>query len=211
MFNLKKYQQVSLALIATSSLFSIPLYAETAQDIDPSDVARANTSITIGATNNGQVKGVVSYAFSINETQQGMVYLEGNMDKEGSYQDSRVQYFQVFNLESKIVPKIAASLDVIDNASLTSTALGAVVAVTPTEKFAMYLRAGVLGGKYKSESTQYFGVNDDSAVGGMAAGYFTYKTGSDGTFIMFSPEYTYVDGDIETSKLKTYASYRDSS
>jgi hypothetical protein len=37
----------------------------------------------------------------------------------------------------------------------------------------------------------------------MAAGYFSLKTGSDGTYIMLSPEYTYTGGDIETSTLKT--------
>ncbi|MCX2760468.1 hypothetical protein OQJ65_19440 [Vibrio sp. Sgm 22] len=194
----KKFALTALAALTLSSTF---VMAE--EDHDPSDVARATTSFTVGATNNGDVKGALTYAFSVNDTQQGMVAVEGNMDKEGKYSDARAQYFHVFNFDDPTVPKVAASLDLIDNASMTTAALGAVVAITPVEQFSMYLRGGVLGGEYSDAMTRKFGVSDNSTVGGMAAGYFTVKTGSDGTYVMVSPEYSYTGGDIETSTLKT--------
>lgn len=192
---------VSLTALTALVLTSTSLYAE--EDHDPSDIARATTSFTVGATNNGDVKGMLTYGFGVTDTQQGMVAVEGNMNQEGKYNDSRIQYFHVFNFENPTVPKIAASIDMIDNASMTTAALGAVVAITPVEQFSMYLRGGVLAGEYSDAMTNQFNVSDDSAVGGMAAGYFTLKTGQDGTYVMLSPEYTYVDGDIETSTLKS--------
>jgi hypothetical protein len=132
-----------------------------------------------------------------------MVVAEADMNNEGKYKDARAQYFHVFNFENSLVPKVAASFDLIDNASMTTAALGAVVAITPAEKFSMYLRGGVLGGEYSDALTSQFNVSDNSTVGGMASGYFTLKTGNDGTYVMINPEYTYAGGDIETSTLKT--------
>ncbi|GEA62113.1 hypothetical protein [Vibrio comitans] len=192
---------ISFTALTTLILASTSLYAE--EDHDPSDVARATTSFTVGATNQGDVKGFLTYGFGVTDTQQGMVAVEANMNKEGKYNDSRVQYFHVFNFDNPTVPKVAVSLDVVDNASLTTAALGPVIAVTPTEQFSMYFRGAVLGGAYSDAATRQFGVSDDSAVGGMAAAYFTVKTGKDGTYITLTPEYTYVDGDIETSSLKS--------
>lgn len=190
-----------LSIITAATLLSANVYAE--EEHDPSDVASATTSFTVGATNKGDVKGFLTYSFGVNENQQGMVALEGNMNKSGEYNDSRLQYFHVFNLDDQVVPKVAVSLDVIDNPTMTVGALGTVVAVTPVERFSMYLRAEVLGGEYSDEFIQEFGVTDKSALGGIAAGYFTLKTGSDGSYVMLAPEYTYVDGDIESSTLKT--------
>lgn len=197
--SLKK--SISLTTFAIIALSSASLYA--AEENDPSDVARASTSFTLGATNKGDVKGFLTYGFGVNDTQQGMIAAEVNLDNETKYRDARLQYFHVFNFESSTVPKIAASIDIIDNASMTTGALGAVVAITPADYFSMYLRAGVLAGQYSDTMTNQFGVNDDSAFGGMVAGYFTFKTGADGTFIMLNPEYTYVSGDIDTSSFKS--------
>ncbi|WP_299695595.1 hypothetical protein [uncultured Vibrio sp.] len=192
---MKLNEKFALTALAALTLSSTLVMAE--EDHDPSDIVRASTSFTVGATNNGDVKGYLTYAFPVNDTQQGMVAVEGK------YSNARAQYFHVFNFDDPTVPKVAASLDLIDNASMTTAALGAVVAITPVEQFSMYLRGGVLGGEYSDAMTRQFGVSDNATVGGMAAGYFTLKTGSDGTYVMVHPEYTYTDGDIETSTLKT--------
>ncbi|MDR9825640.1 hypothetical protein RCJ22_08500, partial [Vibrio sp. FNV 38] len=196
----------SLIILSILAFCSAPSFAQDSQDHDPSDVSKPITSFMVGVTNTGDVKGFGSYAFDVNDSQKGMLLLEGDMSSEGDYKSSRIQYFQAFFTGSPIAPVAAASLDIIDNDAMTSISLGGLVAVTPTEKFSMYLRAGLLGGQYKSDMTDLHGVNDDSATGGTAAAWFTYKTGADGTYVTFHPEYIYVDGDIETETLKT--SYR---
>ncbi|WP_221075425.1 hypothetical protein [Agarivorans aestuarii] len=198
---MKLNKKFALTAFAALILSNTSVMAE--EDNDPSDIARATTSFTVGVTNQGDVKGALTYAFAVNDTQQGMVVAEGNMNNKGEYSDARAQYFHVFNFNNPIMPKVAASIDLIDNASMTTAALGAVVAITPTENFSMYLRGGVLGGEYSDAMTSQFGVSDNSAFGGMAAGYFTLKTGKDGTYVMLSPEYTYAGGDIETNTLKS--------
>jgi hypothetical protein len=71
---------VSLTALTALVLTSTSLYAE--EDHDPSDIARATTSFTVGATNNGDVKGMLTYGFGVTDTQQGMVAVEGNMNQE---------------------------------------------------------------------------------------------------------------------------------
>ena len=198
---MKLRKNFTLTTLTLLTFTSYTAFAE--EEHDPSDIARATSSFTVGATNKGDVKGMLTYGFAVNSNQQGMVVAEGNMNKQGNYNDARAQYFHVFNFENPTVPKVAASLDVIDNTSMTTAALGAVIAVTPTDNFSMYLRGGVLGGEYSDSMTNQFSVSDNAAYGGMAAGYFTIKTGNDGTYITLSPEYTYAGGDIETSTMKS--------
>ncbi|WP_391090843.1 hypothetical protein [Vibrio sp. NH-UV-68] len=196
-----KNNKILLSFIASLALTGTNAFAENTED--PSDVASAVTSFTASLNNGGDVKGQITYSFNVNESQQGMVALEGTMNDHGKYKDSRLQYFHVFDLGNPVAPKVAASLDMVDNDLMSTAAVGAVVAITPVERFAMYIRVGALTGQYSDEVTQQFNVADNSANGVMAAGYFTVKTGNDGTYFMVAPEYTYVDGDVETSALKT--------
>lgn len=126
------------------------------------------------------------------------------MDKEGDYKDSRLQLFQVFNLDSKVSPRIAASLDFIDNKQLSTAALGAIsIFKTPMDSLTFYGRAAVMGGQYSDSTTDAFNVSDNSIIGGMGAIYGVWQTGEDGTYLAVYPEYNYLDGDITTETLKT--------
>ncbi len=172
--------------------------------IDPSDLTAVSTSAYVGMSNQGDVKFSSSFGFGLDNGQMAMGTLEAGLDKEGKYKDSRAQYFHVFNRDSAVVPRVAASLDIIDNNNFTTAAAGAVAMINPDiENVLLFGRVGVLAGEYKDGFTQKMGETDDDVVGAMAAAYLSWKPGADGTYFMFSPEYTYMDGAIETSTLKT--------
>lgn len=44
-----------------------------------------------------------------------MFTAEATMNNEGTYDNSCIQYFQVFDIDSKTMPKVAGSLDIIDD------------------------------------------------------------------------------------------------
>nr|WP_242425541.1 hypothetical protein [Vibrio vulnificus] len=135
---------------------------------------------------------------------ESMVSLEGTMNKEGKYSDSRLQYFHVFSINNAVTPRVAVSLDVIDNETATTAALGAIsIFRTPIESLTFFGRVGALTGKYSDAALSNFGVTDSNLVGGMGAAYAVWKTGQDGTFLALYPEFTYLSGDIESSTVKT--------
>lgn len=118
-----KMTALSTALLAT---ISISAFADDTQKVDPSDMTRASTNMYVATNNIGDLKlsGALSYTYD--NGQMSMVTLEGSMDNEGKYKDSRAQYFHVFNINNAITPRVAASLDIIDNASFTTAAVGGV-------------------------------------------------------------------------------------
>ncbi len=171
---------------------------------DPSDLTETNTSAYVSMSNQGSVKASVSGDFAYKNGQTGMLTVEGTMDKEGSYSDSRLQYFHVFSIDNSVVPRAAFSLDVIDNEMFTSASFGGVAAIMPGVKgLSIFPRAGALVGEYSDSSLQAFNVDKSEALGGSAALYVMYTMGKDGTYIGAWPEYNYLDGDIETSILKS--------
>lgn len=171
---------------------------------NPSDLTETSTSAYVGVNNQGGFKGAVSADVKINARQTGMFTIEGSMNKDGQYSDSRLQYFHVFNTDNSIIPKAAASLDIIDNDMFTSASVGATLAVNSGVKgLNIFPRVGVLAGKYSQQALNQFGVNNDVAVGGSAALYIMYTMGRDGTYIGVWPEYNYLGGEIEASTLKT--------
>ncbi|MGS0693346.1 hypothetical protein [Shewanella sp. 0m-4] len=158
--------------------------------------------------NKGDVKLSGSLAYTLDNGQMAMGTIEGTMNKQGDYNDSRIQYFHVFNIDNAVTPRVAASLDIIVNQQFTTTTAvgGIVMFTTPAESLNIFVRGGVLAGSYDEDFANAMGESDTHThtdiVGGMAA-YFSWKTGDDGTYIMFSPEYTYLGGSIEDNTLKT--------
>lgn len=190
----------TLGLALTANVFA----QEQVHDVDPSDLTKASTSAYVGVNNKGDVKLSGSLAYTLDNGQMAMGTIEGTMNKEGDYNDSRIQYFHVFNIDNAVTPRVAASLDIIDNQQFTTAAVGGIVMfTTPAESLNIFVRGGVLAGSYDEDFANAMGESDTDIVGGMAAAYFSWKTGDDGTYIMFSSEYTYLGGSIEDNTLKT--------
>ncbi|WP_248642471.1 hypothetical protein [Vibrio crassostreae] len=204
MINRKTLSLSILSIAATAPLLAAaPLFAAESEP-NPSDLTETSTSAYFGMSNQGDVKGSISGDFHFDNGQTGMLTVEGTMTQQGKYSDSRVQYFHVFSTENKIVPRAALSLDVIDNSMFTSASLGGVAAIdTGVKGLQLFPRLGVLAGEYSDASVLSFHADKKEAIGGSAAFYMMYQLGEDGTYIGAWPEYNYLNGDIETSMLKS--------
>jgi hypothetical protein len=197
---MNKLTALSITLLASVSLPSLA----TESTPNPSDLTETSTSAYFGLNNQGSLKGSISGDFHFNNGQTGMLTVEGTMDKDGDYSDSRLQYFHVFSTQNQVVPRAALSVDVIDNDMFTSASLGGVAAINAgVEKLQIFPRLGVLAGKYSDQSMSAFSVDNSEAVGASAALYVMYQLGNDGTYIGAWPEYNYLNGAIETSLLKS--------
>lgn len=171
---------------------------------DPADLTQTNTSAYVSMNNQGGFKGSISGDMTFDNGQTGMLTIEAAMDKDGKYTDSRLQYFHVFNTENSVIPKVAASLDVLDNDLFTSASVGTTFAVNSgIEGLNIFPRVGFLAGQYKDAVMAQPSVSDDSAIGGSAALYLFYTAGQDGTYFGLYPEYNYLSGDVDMSILTT--------
>lgn len=202
---MKKRTKIAFA----TTLFCAGITLAHAQDsneevIDPSNLTAVNTSAYLGFSNQGDVKLSGSIGYGLQNGQMAMGTIEGTMDQDGKYKDSRLQYFHVMNFANPVMPSAAGSIDIIDNTQFTTAALGGVVMIKPdVENLTLFGRVGVLAGDYDSDFASSMGEKKTDILGGMAAAYISWKPGADGTYFMLSPKYTYMDGDIETSLLKS--------
>ncbi|MEZ9297452.1 hypothetical protein AB4277_03375 [Vibrio splendidus] len=203
---MKKFTRTTLAIMSIGSIaagVATQVFAEESAP-NPSDLTETSTSAFFGLNNQGALKGSISGDFHFDNGQTGMLTVEGTMDKEGKYSDSRMQYFHVFTTDNHVVPRAALSVDVIDNSMFTSASIGGVAAINAgVEGLQLFPRLGVLAGEYSDESMNAFNANSSEAYGVSAAFYMMYTLGDDGTYIGAWPEYNYLDGDIETSLLKS--------
>ncbi|WP_261896587.1 hypothetical protein [Vibrio cyclitrophicus] len=201
-----KFNKALLTTLIGSTLISGAYAADSTknEELDASDMTRAYSTFYVGASSNGDVKASGSLSYQYDNGMESMVSLEGTMDNSGHYTDSRMQYFHVFSLDSATTPRVAVSLDVIDNDVATTAALGAIAIFrTPADSLSIFGRVGALTGEYSDASLSNFNVTDSSLVGGMGAAYAVWKTGEDGTFLALYPEFTYLSGDIESTTVKT--------
>lgn len=198
---MKSFKLTSLALLAFASS---PVMAEKeVEDVDPSDMTRAYTQLHVGANNQGSVKILGSLSYNYESGAAGMGSLEATIDKEGDYSDSRFQYFHVYGTGSEFMPRVAGSIDIIDNSTFTTANLGLANAMTTgIDGFTIYSRLGAVVGQYSDDFAELSGINDQGVTGGMAGVYFTYAHQS-GFFISAFPEYTSVTGEADLTNLKT--------
>ncbi|MCX2760258.1 hypothetical protein OQJ65_17610 [Vibrio sp. Sgm 22] len=171
---------------------------------DPSDLTETNTSAYVGMSNKGGFKASISGDMTFDNGQTGMMTVEAAIDNEGNYTDSRLQYFHVMTTQNSFVPKVAASLDVLDNALFTSVSPGVTLAINSGVKgLNIFPRVGVLGGEFSDDVKAMANITDEKAVGGSAALYMFYTAGDDGTYFGLYPEYNYLSGDVDMSVLNT--------
>jgi len=196
---MNKFTKTALATTLLVSGFNTAIAEESEKTVDPSDLTAVNTTASFGMAGNGDATLSGSLGFALKNGQMAMTTLEGSLDKDGKYSDSRLQYFHVFNIGNAVVPKAGVSLDIIDNQAFTTAAVGAVAMFNPdVENLVFFGRAAVLGGGYSDFTADIMGESNTDIVGGMAAFYAVWKPGADGTYFWISPEFTYLDGDIET-------------
>lgn len=179
---------------------------QSSERVDPSDVTRAYSQAHIGTSNKGDVKAMGALSYQFDGGTAAMVSLEATMDENGDYKDSRGQYFHVFGTGNDVMPRIATSLDVIDNNDFTTAAFGAAAAITtPFDSFNVYARGAGLMGEYKDDGAlaSKYNITDTDITGYNGAAWLVWKPFEDGTYFSLSPEYTKMDGNLEADILKT--------
>lgn len=211
MFKKVKIKPINIKIILlNAAVILAPTLAvaseQSSDQVDPSDVTRAYSQAHIGVSNKGDVKVMGTLSYQFDGGTAAMVSLEATMDEDGDYEDSRGQYFHVFGTGNDIMPRIATSLDIIDNNDFTTTAFGVAAAITtPADSFSVYVRGAGLLGQYKDDGSlaNQYNIIDTDITGYNGAAWLVWKPFKDGTYLSLSPEYTKMDGSLEVSTLKT--------
>ena len=200
---MKKFTKAALATTLLFTGLNTAMAESSEKEIDPSDLTKVNTTAAFNLDNKGGTKLIGSLAFGYDNGQMAAFSLEGSLSPEGHYDNSRLQYFHVFNVGNPIMPRAAASIDIIDNQMFTTAAVGGLAMFIPNiPKVTFFARGAVLAGEYKDEHVSQFNETDTDILGGMGAFYAMWTPGADGTYFYVSPEYTYMGGDVETSVAK---------
>ncbi|EGQ9287870.1 hypothetical protein F7U66_18755 [Vibrio parahaemolyticus] len=191
------------SLIAALSFNANASEKSDSEEVNPADVTRAYTQVYFGINNKSETKLYASRSMTFDGGTSAMVSAETTLDNKGDYADSRFQYFHVFNTGSTAFPRLATSLDIIDNDSFTTAAFGAAtIWTTPFESFNMFARGAGLVGEYSDKFAADTGITNKEITGGMGALYFVWNPLSDGTFLAVYPEYTSLSGDADIEQLK---------
>ncbi|MCG9640549.1 hypothetical protein L1D22_11675 [Vibrio sp. Isolate34] len=173
-----------------------------AEELDPSDLTKTFTQLSIGGSNKGDAKLMGSVSHILESGTALMGTLEATVDQEGEYSDSRFQYYHVLNVDNSITPRWAGSLDIIDNSLFTTANIGAAtVFKTGLQGFDIYARAGYVQGVYSDDFQSMMGINDDSNNGYMGGIYFSYAA-SNGMYVQYFPEYMKLNGDADFTNQK---------
>jgi|GEM_PF-1631087 len=179
---------------------------ESGERVDPSDVTKAYSQVHIGTSNKGDVKALGALSYQFEGGTAAMVSLEATQDEEGSYKDSRVQYFHVFATGKERMHRIATSVELVDNNNFLTSAFGAAAAITtPIDSINVYVRGAGLVGKYKHDGAlaQKYNITDSEITGYNGTAWLVWKPFEDGTYLSFSPEYTKMNGSLKVDTFKT--------
>ena len=181
------------ATLASPSVFAA------GEEVDPADLTKVNTTMTIGLSNQGNVKATGTAAGESFGGSAFMGIVEGEMDKEGDYKKGRFRYFHSMDTGMQYMPKFGASLDIIDtNDSMTTAALGAIGLVTsPWQNVMFFPQVAYVEGRMDSDAIPA-GVDINKRVnGGMAAFFTSIRLADNGSFLTFWPETTRLNGDAD--------------
>ncbi|MGF1682786.1 hypothetical protein [Photobacterium minamisatsumaniensis] len=206
------------ALLAPlAACLAAPVMAEEEQVIDPADVTKVYTQSALMFSGNSQFQWQGQIAGGLENGQQFALLSEATFDNNDNdpnkfgfdYQNSRTQYFHVFNTSSAAMPKIGASLDYVNTRTNTIKndllSIGAVAAINPayTAGLLVFPRAGVMTG-----SMEVAGMDSKDDLTGYSLGLITAKyLGENGAYLSIVPEWQDLSGDeIDMQNLSVKAS-----
>ncbi len=195
------------------TLLATPAIAE--EVIDPSNMTKVYTQAAVFLTSSADVRFSSMYTGSWSEKSDFAGFVEGNFgdrdsgedDKWGlEYKNGRAQYFQVNEMNNKVLPRLGFSFDVIhertpkgapnisDDTLLYSAGLLGMVNPQYTPGFMVFPNVAYTTGDVFGESADGFMVNL----------FASRVIGDSGAFFNLWPEYLDVEGDnvdLESSKL----------
>ena len=194
--------------IPLSVVLSIPAHAESERVIDPADVTKVYTQSALmlsgssdiqfqgqvsGGLENGQQFALLAEATFVDDNDES---LRDPNDFGSEYNNSRIQYFHVFETGTKATPKVGLSLDYVNTRTSIKNDLlsvGGVVAINPayTGGFLVFPRAGLMTGSMEIPAMN--SSKDD--LTGYSLGLITAKhLGDSGAYVSLVPEWQDLSG-----------------
>ncbi len=195
-------------------VLSMPVMAEGSDAIDPADVTKVYTQSAIMLNGSSQIQWQGQVAGGLDNVQQFALLGEATFDNKDNdpnkfgldYQNSRFQYFHVFESGLMSMPKIGASLDYINTRTQhlknDLLSVGAVAAINPsyTGGLLVFPRAGVVTGSMEAMDQK------DDLTGYSLALITAKHVGDSGAYVSVVPEWQDLSGsdsDMRNMSIKT--------
>ncbi|TOR23013.1 hypothetical protein CGG78_23790, partial [Vibrio parahaemolyticus] len=178
---------------------------------DPADVTKVVTSLKLSAGTNsnnndiafeGELK--IGGSFNADNNFLAMLSVSGAEKEEDPFEDgfdlreTRARWFQVFGTGVDGLPKVGYSLDYIDRSNDDSDvvdniiAVGGIVKVPVLSNWVVYPNVAVVQANMKDE---YKYPGTDNGTGVQVNLYNAIYLSKKGTYMMVSPQYSYLDFD----------------
>jgi len=90
------------------------VFAEEDLTPDPSDLTQVNSFANVVADSEDTMKVIVGVAGQYNEGNSFMGLIDHGVNTKTGAKNSRVRYFQVFDVETSIMPQIGGSIDYME-------------------------------------------------------------------------------------------------
>ncbi|WP_158134143.1 hypothetical protein [Photobacterium damselae] len=209
---------LTASILAAGLFSSSVVFADTTNDDapDPADVTKVVTSFKLSAGTNsnnndfaleGELK--IGGSFSPDNSFLTMISATGAEKEEDSFEDGfdlremRARWFQVFGTGLAGLPKAGYSLDFIDRSNDDSDvidniiAVGGIVKVPVLSNWVMYPNIAAVQANVKDE---YKIAGTDDGIGVQVNLYNAIYLSKKGTYMMVSPQYSYLDFDGYTTQ-----------
>ncbi|EAS43075.1 hypothetical protein C9J48_13370 [Photobacterium profundum] len=184
------------------------VFAEEDLTPDPSDLTQVNSFANVVADSEDTMKVIVGVAGQYNEGNSFMGLIDHGVNTKTGAQNSRVRYFQVFDVETSIMPQIGGSIDYMKGwkhkgMETNIVALGGIAKITtPWSNVSIYPNAALVTGDITHKTS---GTGMKQSIDGYQANIFgSIALSEDGNYIMLQPQW--MDTNVG-SKLEVRTSY----
>jgi hypothetical protein len=213
----KLFSKAIITACITSSLYA---YAGEPKDNapDPADVTRVLTSlrVSVGTNSNdndivGETELKIGGSFNKDNNFLTLFEVQAAEKDRDPYEDGfdvrqiRGRWFQVFGTALSNIPKVGYSVDVIDRSNDDSEsvdniyALGGIIKVPVLDNWVMYPNIAAVQANLKDEYKSAMQGSDDGK-GFQLNLYNSIYLSKSGTYLMISPQYSYLDFDSFTTQ-----------
>ncbi|WP_076410643.1 hypothetical protein [Shewanella sp. UCD-KL12] len=204
------------------SLINIVAFPVQANDIDPSDLTAVNSFVSGVYSNDGEISvmGGIAGQYSQGNSFLGLIEHKTATKSAGDShlpQDTRLRYFQVFDVSEGVLPQIGFSVDYMkswkmssDNDASVSTdiiALGAIAKAQLTDSISIFPNLAYVQGRAEAGAAPF------DMKGYQANLFGSWSISDRGDYLIFQPQYMYLDtqstdgksgkADVNTFKVKT--------
>ncbi|MGR5280958.1 hypothetical protein [Photobacterium damselae] len=204
---------LTASILAAGLLSSSVTFADNKKEDapDPADVTKVVTSFKLSAGTNSNnndfaLEGELKIGGSFNPDNNflTMISVTGAEKEEDPFEDGfdlremRARWFQVFGTGLAGLPKAGYSLDFIDRSNDDSDvidniiAVGGIVKIPVLSNWVIYPNVAVVQANVKDE---YKIAGTDDGIGVQVNLYNAIYLSKKGTYMMFSPQYSYLDFD----------------